>query len=441
MLAASVPFLFLHATYQPHLSIPVRSTSIDVTLADAAIAAVSIAALLRSRREGFGPLRPARWVLAAAVVFVVICLLALATPSLLGASYGLLRHLISVLKLGWYALLLPAVVLIVRSAADAVPFFRAVVLWSAVVTTVGLLQFLGLVSEFEGKRPGQREPSIVGIHDFAALSGAALALGLLALLLADGRPLGTAGRPASRGQASWAALAIAAGALGIVLSGAMTAVAGLWIAIAVVLLLVRMRSVLSVRRGLAVVAIAVVVAAGTSLMRGQALEAFARFLGSSAEETRVQSYAHRTLLAYIGVRIWLGHPIGGVGFQGSNEEWAYRPYLADAHRRFPSEPAEAFPSPAHPWGVQSLYLEVLADLGVVGFAALVALLVLAIVAGVRGWLQGERPGVRPPGVAAPLVGLAWLLIVVGIWAGIGLVPGIPLQALTFLALGLVTVGA
>jgi hypothetical protein len=36
----------------------------------------------------------------------------------------------------------------------------------------------------------------------------------------------------------------------------------------------------------------------------------------------------------------------------------------------------------------------------------------------------------------PVVGLAWVLIAVGIWGGIGLVAGIPLLALTWLGLGL-----
>ena len=40
-----------------------------------------------------------------------------------------------------------------------------------------MLQFLGLVNEFYGKRPGQREVSFLGIHDFAAFSAAALAIG------------------------------------------------------------------------------------------------------------------------------------------------------------------------------------------------------------------------------------------------------------------------
>ena len=98
-------------------------------------------------------------------------------------------------------------------------------------------------------------------------------------------------------------------------------------------------------------------------------------------------------------------------------------------RAIPDEPDEAFPSPEHPWGVQTLYLQVLADAGVIGFAALVGLFAVAVMSAVRG------ARVSP----VPVVGLAWLLVAAGVWAGIGLVPGIPLDALTWLALGLVTV--
>ena len=44
VLAAAVPPLFLHATYQPHVSIGLGSTTVDLTLADAAVAAVLAAA-------------------------------------------------------------------------------------------------------------------------------------------------------------------------------------------------------------------------------------------------------------------------------------------------------------------------------------------------------------------------------------------------------------
>ena len=107
-------------------------------------------------------------------------------------------------------------------------------------------------------------------------------------------------------------------------------------------------------------------------MRATTIERFAEFLGirDRVEQTGVESYAHRTLLAYIGGRIWLDRPVTGVGWQASSEEWAYGPFLDDARARFPSEPDQAFPSPEHPWGIQMLYLQVAADLGVVGIALL-----------------------------------------------------------------------
>ena len=421
VLAAAVPLLFLHATYQPAVSVGVASTSIDATLADAAIACVLVAAALRGRREGWQPLRQARLVLGFAAATLLVGALSLATPSLLGEEYALARHVISVAKFGWYLTLLPATILLVRSVSDAVPLLRAVVAWSGAATGWGLLQFLGVVSEFEGKRPGQREPSFVGIHDFAALSGAALVVGAVGVALDDGRPVGR----------RWSLVALATGALGIVLSGAMTAVIGLWLAIAAVLLGARAVRALRPRRALALVAVTLLVTAGTAAMRAETIERFAEFLGirDRIEETGVESYAHRTLLAYIGGRIWLGHPLTGVGWQASSEEWAYGPYLDDARKRFPEEPEQAFPSPDHPWGIQTLYLQVAADLGVAGVVALAGLAAAAIAAGVRGLRSSP----------VPLLGLGWLGIALGVWAGIGLIPGLPVDALTWLAVGLVTV--
>jgi O-antigen ligase len=419
VLAGAIPVLFLHATYQPHVSIQLASTSVDVTLADVAIAAVLAAAAVRSRREGLAPLRPARWTACAAAVLVALAFLALGTPALLGEDYALAPHAVSALKFAWYALLLPATVLLVRRPADATPVFRALVGWSVAATSVGLLQFLGVLSEFEGKRPGQREPSFVGIHDFAVLSGSALALGLAGLVLAERRPLG-GGR--------WTSVALATGALGLTLSGAMTGVAGVWLALGVTVLLARSHGLLLGRRAVAAAAIVAVVTAGTAVMRAEAIERFAEFIGirDRVTDTGVQSYAQRTLLAYLGARIWLDHPVAGVGWQASSEEWAYGPYLADAHARFPDEPEEAFPSPERPWGVQTLYVQVLADLGVIGFAALVALFVAGVAAAVRGARASP----------VPLAGLAWLLVAACVWGGIGLIAGLPLAALTWIALGL-----
>jgi O-antigen ligase len=421
VLAAAVPFLFLHATYLPSLSVGAGSTSIDVTLADVAIAAALVAAVRRAAREGWEPLRRARWVLGSAAALVLAGALSLATPSLLGEDYDLGVHAISVAKFAWYATLLPATVLLVRSVRDAIPLLRVVVAWSVAATAVGLLQFLGVLAEFEGKRPGQREPSFVGIHDFAALSGAALVVGALGVALGDGRPVGR----------RWSWLALATGALGVVLSGAMTAVTGVWLAVAAVLLGAHVLRQLDIRRALALLGVTLLVTLGTAAMRADTIERFAEFIGirDRTEQTGVESYAHRTLLAYIGGRIWLDNPITGVGWQASSQEWAYGPFLEDARERFPNEPAQAFPAPDRPWGIQMLYLQVAADLGVAGIAALLALAATGIAAGIRG--------IRSSPVA--LVGLGWLLVAVGVWTGIGLVPGLPLGALTWLAFGLVTV--
>ena len=419
-MALAVPALFLHATYQPHVSIGLASTSIDITLADVAIGLVALAALRRAGRDGFSPLRDGRLVLVFAALFVLSAFVALATPALLGEEYAFAPHAVSASKLAWYALLLPATMLLVRSTRDAVPLLRAIVAWSLAATTWGVLQFAGVVTEFQGKRPGQREPSFVGIHDLAALSGAALALGTIGLAAGDGRPLGR----------RFSAVALVSGALGVVCSGAMTGVGGVWLAAAVILLSVRAWGLLRSRRAVAVLAIVLLVSAGTAAMRATTLERFAEFLGlrDRIEDTGVESYAQRTLLAYIGGRIWLDHPLTGVGWQASSEQWAYEPYLADARVRFPDEPEEALPSPERPWGIQTLYLQVAADLGLAGVVALVGLFAAGVAAAVRELRDSP----------AALAGLAFVLVAAGVWAGIGLVPGLPLAALTWLGFGLVT---
>jgi O-antigen ligase len=188
---------------------------------------------------------------------------------------------------------------------------------------------------------------------------------------------------------------------------------------------------LDARRAVALLGVALVVTAGTATMRADTIERFAEFIGlrEKTADTGVESYAHRTLLAYIGGRIWLDRPITGVGWQASSEEWAYGPFLDAARARFPDEPDQAFPSPEHPWGVQLLYLQVAADLGIAGIVVLLGLAAAGIATGIRG--------IRSSPVA--LCGLGWLLVVAGVWTGIGLVSGLPLGALTWLSFGLVAV--
>ena len=418
VLAAAVPFVFLHATYQPTLSIGLGSTSVDVTVADVAIAAVLVTAIARVARDGPGVLRASAWPLAAAGTFLAIVVVQCFAPVVRGDDYALAPHLVSAAKFGWYALLAPATIVLVASRAEGVLVLRTVVGWTVVATSWGALQFVGLVSEFEGKRPGQREPSFLGIHDLAALSGAALTLGLIGLVF-RGAPIGR----------RWSFVALLGGSLGLVLSGAMTGVAGLWLAAGAILAVALRHRSLRLREAALVAGVILAATAGTAAMRASALERFTEFLGlrDRVEQTSgVQSYAQRTLLGYIGVRIFLDHPITGVGWQASSEDFAYAPYLDAAHRRFPEEPAEAFPSPKHRWGVQNAYLQALADLGVVGFGAFLATFATALVTGLR----------RSRAAPIALAGVAWLLVAAGVWAGLGLVAGIPLAALTWMGFGL-----
>ncbi len=423
VLPLAIPLLFVHARYNPGVSVDVGGTSVDATLADLAIAAVAATAIVVGARHGPAALRPVRLPAVALVAFLGWAAVSIGIAASREPAYAAGTHAVTLLKFAWYGLLVLAVPLLVRTATDLARVLGALVLTSTAATLVGLLQFLGAVSEFEGKRPGQREPSFVGIHDFAALSGAAFVVGAVALLSAT--PAGA--RLVDR---RLAVLSVVSGALGVVLSGAMTAVAGTWLALAVVVACLVRRG--ASRRVVAVLLVAALaLGAGAALMRGTAIGRFAEFIGirdRTAEETvGVESYAHRTLLAYIGLRIFEQRPVIGTGWQASTEEWTYGPELAAARVRFPDEPAEAFPSPEHPWGVQNAPVQTLADLGVVGGLLLVAFVAAAVVTGVR----------RRRSSRGAVVGLGWFLVALGVWNGVGLVAGIPLLALTVLAVGMV----
>jgi O-antigen ligase len=100
------------------------------------------------------------------------------------------------------------------------------------------------------------------------------------------------------------------------------------------------------------------------------------------------------------------------------------PYVPAARREFPNEPALAFPAPDRRYGVQNLYVQTLADLGAIGLFLLLA--VFACVA----WLALQARN------AVATIGLLWAAVVAGVWAALGIVAGIPLDALTWAGFGL-----
>ena len=402
--AAAIPLLFLHRRYQAHTSFG----PLDIFGSDVAVAAIVAAALLAGVWWGCSPLRrtPALWTVAGALLALIVAS-CFWTP--LDHTQ---KHLITAAKIVEYALLAPSLVLLLRRRVDVERFLLVFVGWSAAASTWGLLQFLGLVDEFEGKRPGQREVSFLGIHEFAGFSAAALAIGFAAIVLAEDRRL--------------TKVAAAAGLVGSILAASVFALGGI-VAFAVLAAVVGRRAgTLTARRAAAIGAITLVVAAGVLSLRAGDATHFLSFLGRpTATNQNVQTGSQRVMLLYIGARIWLDHPLLGVGFDRSTDQ--YGPYLADAKREFSGQPAQAYPSPAHAYGVQNFWVQALADLGVIGFALAVGT-----------FLVGVRVALRAFG-SAKVLGLAaagWIVTVAGTWNGVGMIAGIPLDAVMWFGLGL-----
>ncbi len=208
---------------------------------------------------------------------------------------------------------------------------------------------------------------------------------------------------------------------------------------AVLWLAARRRFRPSGRRTLALVAVVAVVAGGVVAVRGDALADFLRFLGVRGNNppVGVETYSQRTVLAYIGLRIFQDHPVLGVGWQRSSRVEVFEPYLGDAHRRFPDVVELAFPAKDREWGVQNLYIQMLADAGVIG-------LVLLLAVGATGLLLAWRAAARAPtpwAAGGGLLVICALLTLAGEWASLGIVAGIPLQAASCLLLGLAAAGA
>jgi hypothetical protein len=319
--------------------------------------------------------------------------------------------------------------MLVRRVHDLAVFLGALVLWGGVAAAVALAQFFGL-DVFDAWRAGWRQPSFLGHHDFAALVSVGVSIGCAAIVA------GTRAVPVSR---LLIVIGLASGVLGLIVAGSLTAAAGLAAGAVALVLAAKRRFSPSGRQLLALAAIVVAVGGGVAAVRGDTLGDFMRFLGVRGDEapTGVESYSQRTVLAYIGLRIFQDHPVLGVGWQRSSRPDVFEPYLADAHKRFPDVVDLAFPSPEHPWGVQNLYIQMLADAGVIGLALLLAVGVMGIV---LAW-RTARYASTPWAVGAGLVALTGLLTVAGVWASLGIVAGIPLQAALCLLLGLAAAGA
>lgn len=422
LFALLLPLVFLHAKYQPSASAALGGSDATVYLSDVAVLAIGVVGLVVALRSGFDPLGRGRAAYIGGAAFLAVVFVATLYGPALGDHYAFTKHLLTALKLAEYSLLALAAPLVLRRPADLRLPLWTLTLWSIAASVVALLQFLGLVNELEGRRPGQREPSLIGIHDFAALSGATLALGLASIALRRERRLGLA--------------AGIAGGVGMALAGAVAAVLGL--AAAAVAAAISGR--VSLRRGLVMSAIVAAIASCVVALRTLDTRPLLDLLGvSHPEEIHREvevSWKQRFALAYIGGRIFLAHPLIGVGFEASTEPEQFGPYVDDARRRFPSVPERAFPTAEHRWGVQNAYVQAGADMGALGLVAFLGLFLTPLVVGIRAIRRA------PPELAyAAVVPILWILVAMGVWLGLGIVAGIPLVGLTWLSVGLAAAAA
>lgn len=405
MPAAAVPLVFLHVRYQASVEVgPATAYGSDVAIILTLVAGAISAVLF-----GWRHLLRARllWLSASALIglFVVSCFWSPAEETT--------THLVTAAKYAEYALIAPALVLLFRRRDDLIRFLWVYVVWCAAAGLWGLLQFLGLVNEFEGRRPGQREVSFLGHDDFGAFAASAFVVGAAALVLGERRRLAIA--------------ALAAGSLGIVLDASIAAYGGAVVAAAAAAVVGWRGGTLTLRRATALAGMLVVIGAGVNTLRGSDVTSYLSFLGihRSPETTGVQTGSQRAVLFYIGLRIWKDHPWLGVGFERSGNR--YQPYLADAKRRYPDEPLQTFPSEAHRWGTQNFWLQLAADVGIVGLALGLATF--------GAGLAAARAALSTDTFLALIAG-GWVLVAAATWNAIGIVSGIPLEAITWIALGL-----
>ena len=115
VLAAAIPFLFFHIDFQPGFTVEVGSLSAHAVLSDFAVLAVAVVALVAGVRHGFAPSAPGGRSGSQEACSCLLVGAASLYPRLWDDAYDVSTHAVTAAKFGEYALLAPAVPLLLRT--------------------------------------------------------------------------------------------------------------------------------------------------------------------------------------------------------------------------------------------------------------------------------------------------------------------------------------
>ncbi len=268
-----------------------------------------------------------------------------------------------------------------------------------------------------------RQASFLGEHDLAALGTMAMAVGLASLHARGARP----------GALVW--IGLAAGSVAVTLGAALASLLGLYAAAGVVIGVAAWRRSLGLGATLATLALVAAVSGGAFALRSGELGFLNSWFGSEPDRPGqyAASWSQRLIFSYLGARVFLDSPVVGTGWYGELPPEEYARYLPDARERFSDQPAHYFPPADETFIPQQTYDQVLYELGLVGAAVLLVLLVLAV----RRALETAIHWPRGPTGEWAYIPAAWLASLIGALAGAALFGGTPIATIFWLTLGVV----
>jgi O-antigen ligase len=364
--AVTLPLLLLHPE-----RVPVVATfgEVVIRISDLAILVTLGVAVLVALREGsLGRARPWLWLFP----FVLLVFVSAVTTADSSAP------VVTAAKLAGWLLYGVAVTVTARTPQDV-----RVLIGSLAATVL----ILGAIGAGEVILHRTRAASLVGLNALGLLGAFAFSVVLVAPLLGVGQRLRWA---VGFGAALCLITSASLGAA--VATAATVAAAGL--------MGVGFRATL--RRVVAIGAVTIVALATLAAVR---FDDIAGLFGAGTDPAPLPvtqgdmtgSVAQRAMYADFGIRIWLEEPIVGVGFERSSALSVWLPVLPDVRADFPTVPDFYFPPapgtpfqqllPESSFGVHTVYLQLLAELGVLGFA-----LFFVGVAGVarHAWRHGSE---------------------------------------------------